>query len=141
MEEPPPASAPVEEKKPEPVPSPLGVNEKNPFLGNRTLADCLQEQGAETDSTGQYTTRPLFASQLETEPKLSNIQITVFDLSKTEDLMKYQAIKTRNINPGSGLAILSEERKWSEKNENWKIFVESATILYKLPQNLITRHE
>jgi hypothetical protein len=106
-------------------------------FGNAELDALLHDKNISLDDSRQYSSHPLFKSQLEeSDIKLNDVKVTIFDLSKESDMKSFQELKTKASTEGSGIVITTEDRKFVEATGSWKLYVEWARIWYKLPARL-----
>jgi hypothetical protein len=62
--------------------------------------------------------------------KLDRIEVKVFDFSIPSQLDEFNSLLTRTNTPGSNVVVVKDERKWSDKTDNWKACVELQFIKY-----------
>ena len=124
--------APLQPVKEEPAPAPeIPVAEQN------VIKNDIKTAGITIDSSGKYTDRPYFQSQIDSaEHKVSNITVQIFDLEHPGQLKAFQDLKSSFADETSGKVPVREEVKYNEKTGGWKVYMEWATILFKLPQGL-----
>lgn len=60
-----------------------------------------------------------------------DVSVRVFDLTKSEDLKDYTEIMNQLGHRQAELSV--EERHWSEKNNNWVIFLRWAKRVFQAP--------
>lgn len=63
--------------------------------------------------------------------EMSDVKVYVFDLSKPEDIKKYQALLKRSMKNDPNEVIWQQERKFCENIGNWKVFTTTVSIKYK----------
>ena len=82
---------------------------------------------------GDWSDVPDVANQIQ-EPdayRLGKQEVMVFDLSKPEDLTKYNELLTNSASAKANIAILEEDRKFGEKSESFKVYVKVQHVQFK----------
>ena len=63
--------------------------------------------------------------------KLSDVRVSIFDLSKPPDRKHYGELLASNVEEEPSRVILEQDRRFCETNSTWKVFVVSGAITYK----------
>jgi len=81
-----------------------------------------------TSSQFSSTTSPTASikNQFEKYPEsviFDRVETVILDLSNSEDLKTLNKITTKSIDPDNGIRIMDQDRKFSEKSDNWKVYM------------------
>jgi len=63
--------------------------------------------------------------------RLTKQEVMVFDLSKVDQLKAYNDILTMAASNKANIVVLEESREFSEKSDNWKMFVKVQHVEFK----------
>lgn len=84
--------------------------------------------------------KPQYPDQISATEEVRQIRLDVhvLDLTKPEDLVKYQALLNLEYDPMSSQHVVTQERRFDEKRGGYIAYVEVAVFQFKqiLPDNL-----
>ena len=96
-------------------------------------ADSLQEK---LKQKGAKSRTAFVKSQLDRYPgtvQFNSFEIKILDLGNEEDLKAFNLYKSQDHNEDYGLTIYKEELVFSEKSDNWKVYLELGLFDFTTP--------
>lgn len=98
-----------------------------------SLQENLQEKGTRSRTAFVKNQIERYPNNLE----FSNFEVKILDLSQEDDLKQFNMLKSQDHNPDYGLTIYKEELRFSEKSDNWKVYLELGLFDFITPfQNI-----
>jgi hypothetical protein len=82
---------------------------------------------------GDWTSTPDVAGLINNPDACTPVgqEVMVFDLSKPEDLQKYNEVLTNAYSPKANIFVLNEEVKFGEKTETFKVYLKIQRMKFK----------